>query len=84
MPKISFIKQGRTGNLIFQYLITKVVGFKFDYVYVPLEQIINDEDVFMITEDNIRDILANDNYDLGFRGIADLIESTYLTESAND
>lgn len=63
MPKISFIKQGRTGNLIFQYLITKVVGFKFDYVYVPLEQIINDEDVFMITEDNIRDILANDNYD---------------------
>ena len=63
MPNISFIKQGRTGNLIFQYLITKVVGFKFDYVYVPLEQIINDEDVFMITEDNIRDILANDNYD---------------------
>ena len=73
MPNISFIKQGRTGNLIFQYLITKVIGFKFDYVYVPLEQIINDEDVFMITEDNIRDILSNDNYDFfGQRSVASL------------
>ena len=60
---ISFIKQGRTGNLIFQYVTTKVVGFKFDYMYVPLEQIINDEYIFTINEDNIRDILASDNYD---------------------
>ena len=63
MPNISFIKQGRTGNLIFQYLITKVVGFKFDYVYVPLEQIIHDEHIFTINEDNIYDIMSNDNYD---------------------
>jgi len=63
MPKISFIKQGRTGNLIFQYLITKVISLKFDYVYVPLEQIITDEHIFMINEDNISEIMLCDTYD---------------------
>jgi hypothetical protein len=60
---VSFIKEGRTGNIIFQYLFSKIVGIKYNYTYVPIEEMENPEDVFTIHEGNVESIITYDTYD---------------------
>ena len=50
---------GRTGNQIFQYLITKVLQLKYGHRYRCFHEIEDlQKDVFVVTEENISDILS--------------------------
>ena len=37
---VTFVKQpgARTGNILFQYLVCKLIGMKYGHIYVPIEQ----------------------------------------------
>jgi hypothetical protein len=61
MPYISFYKKpsARTGNIIFQYLICKVLSLKYGHTYVSIEEVADKTtDVFMVYETNISDLLS--------------------------
>ena len=66
---VTFEKQpsARTGNILFQYLISKIFSLKYGNTYIPIEHRStfeitgHQEDVFYINEDNVSDILANEN-----------------------
>ena len=41
MPFVTFLVEGRTGNNIFQYLISKVLQIRFGHTYIPIDEIEN-------------------------------------------
>ena len=41
MPFVTFLVEGRTGNNIFQYLISKVLHIRFGHTYIPIDEIEN-------------------------------------------
>jgi hypothetical protein len=55
---------GRTGNLIFEYMLCKLIEIKFErHKYIPFDDIIITNDEFIITDDNIDEILSySSNY----------------------
>lgn len=70
MPFITFTKinDARTGNILFQYLICKRIGLQYGHVYVPYENIPDNEKnkeshLLYVTDANIYDILHTSNTD---------------------
>ena len=60
MVFVSFYKKrdARTGNILFQYLLCKLISIKYGHIYVPIEEYSEKkEDATMIYEDNVMDVL---------------------------
>jgi hypothetical protein len=53
---ITFKKNGRTGNNIFQYIFCKLICLQTNYQYIPLEEL-NNNDAITVYEDDLYDIL---------------------------
>ena len=70
MPFVTFEKKqsARTGNIIFQYLISKVISIEFDREYIPIEEIPSKDNVFFVNEENAEDFL-NHKIDIGEQNI---------------
>jgi len=58
MPYVTFKLNGRTGNIMIGYLFAKVVSLTFGHLYIPYEEIPNQENVFVINESNAREVLT--------------------------
>lgn len=61
MPYITFEKKhsARTGNILFQYLFAKRISIEFGHLYIPIEEINNRDDVFIIYESNVNDVIEH-------------------------
>jgi hypothetical protein len=59
MPYITFEKKhsARTGNILFQYLFAKRISIEFGHKYIPIEEIDNRDDIFIIYESNVNDVI---------------------------
>ena len=70
MPFVTFEKKqsARTGNIIFQYLISKVISIDFNLTYLPIEEIPTRDNVFLINEENVEDFLDK-KIDIGEQNI---------------
>lgn len=67
MYKVSFFEQGRTGNLIFQYLACKLIQLKFGHSYIPYEKFakecLNEKNI-EIGEENLFPLFENESQEL--------------------
>jgi hypothetical protein len=68
---VTFVEQGRTGNLIFQYLACKLIQLNFGHTYIPYEKFIHEfnsngiiKDYIQIEEDDFFQIFQDEKYKL--------------------
>jgi hypothetical protein len=66
MPLVSFKKKrdARTGNILFQYLMCKVLCLRFGHHYIPIEEFRETENILTITDENARRILERPPLDI--------------------
>jgi hypothetical protein len=53
----------RTGNILFQYLMCKLISLLYNHTYIPIEEFnaMHLENVLTVHEDNAKSIVNNDN-----------------------
>jgi len=63
MPFVTFTKKNtaRTGNILFQYLFSKVISMKYGHVFIPIEEIkeCNKEGAYYINDNNASNAIQN-------------------------